>query len=106
MNQVREAIHRELLKLRRLERLVDSRQFEDMWEAANIDQRNELELISKSFSLDDQPIIKWTQRRRITLLGEHTYAELRDMARNAQVPRYSRMSKGELLSALSKLEKS
>lgn len=94
-------IHHDLLKLRRIEHIVNGPTFESIY-ATSHKKQEAATLIEK---LDDDGLLKWIKTQIEEDLGDYNIRTLRWIAANMKVPRYSFMSKGELLTEITAREK-
>jgi hypothetical protein len=95
LTQIQEKIHRKLLNFRAFKRFSETRRFEDIWDQSTETEKCEFEEFLKSINFE-----KWINKKQIKLLGDNTYTELREMAKKSNIPKYSRMDKAQLLSAI------
>lgn len=98
ISTVRKNVHNRLLRLRQLDRLVESDDFAKAYEAADSGQCADIIVFLRDAKVLD---LKYLVRKILRNdLPSKSYGELRDLAIIEQVPNYSRMNKQELLKAL------
>jgi hypothetical protein len=95
LQQIQEQIYNEILDLRSLEHLIKSKLFRAAWDSTTEEQHNLVLIYIK----DKQcPFIKtWIRKHNQNTL---TTRELKEIAYQLGIYRYSRLSKNELLQAI------
>ena len=96
-------LHNEVNNLRSIEHYLKQSHFENLWILSDENQKENLRKILKN--RDKQRLINWIRRHPSLLLGEKSIRQLRDDAREAYIPNYSRMDKLELLTTLKNYKK-
>lgn len=105
LNRLREQVANRLLDLRNLEYLVRTDDFEALFERANDDLRQSIFTLCDGASSID-PSIRYecaTVLKEMVRTEAQRDVSMKDLRKDAQklnVPRYSRMSKSELLSEI------
>lgn len=99
LTTVTSRLRKRLLDLRRLERVVENRRFAAALDRANPEQiRHFDEVISKSEDAEEWR--RWVDTVLYEPIEYMSYRALRELAKNNNIPRYSRLSRDELLEAL------
>jgi hypothetical protein len=98
--EVQHRIRRRQLDLRAMRRFSETNRFSDALESATDAQLQKLETILKSDSARD--LKEWAREARNKPLCDCTMRELFDKAREKMIPKYSRLSKEQLIRALEK----
>lgn len=98
LESIRLDAHDDLLSARQFDRAVGSADFEDAYARATGDELVLLSVILKSKDTDQ--LKQWIRSRLYTVLEDMPYGRLRELASQEQIPKYSRMSKSELILAL------
>ncbi len=88
-------VRRETLNLRAIDRIIQSRDFEDAWKRSTTEQREQLLKALGNKDLDSVRI--WLRSTVRTALADLSYRELRDLAQGHLIPRYSRLDKEQLI---------
>jgi hypothetical protein len=91
--QVRLRIHKQTLQARAFERIVNSQEFEDAFEPSPA-----LDLILKSG--DCNKLKKWIKDNTPITLETMSFRELRELAKQYRIPKWSRMDTYDLMEAL------
>lgn len=94
LGEIKSQVHATVLKYRRLERIVNSREFSVAFQNAS----PELDKLIESCDCD--AIESWLRRYIEYEIGEYSIRQLRQIAQRNGVSRYSLMNKSELLSAI------
>lgn len=89
-----------LLMIRAMYRILESAKFEQAAEKATDKQLERLEVILKSDSITD--LKNWIRDTIDLPLVLRPLRELQELARQKMIPKYSRMTKGQLVRALEK----
>ena len=97
---VREELHSAILKMRSLERMLESKEFEIAFKKATDEQVKTLQSMLKAQSV--LAVRRWIRDLIEEPLGLRSYRALRDLAKNENVPRYSRLNRDQLIRALEK----
>lgn len=100
LEEVRNDFHNQVLKLRAIERLLDSSDFEIAFRKATEPQRDVLQVMLKSQAVTC--VRRWVQDLIEEPLGVKSFRTLRELAKRANVPRYSRLNRDQLIRALEK----
>ena len=101
VGEIRSDFHNQLLKMRSIERTLDSREFEIAFRKATDHQRGVLDVMLKSQLATC--VKRWVQDLIEEPLGVKSFRTLRELAKQANVPRYSRLNRDQLIRALEKL---
>lgn len=101
IHQLRRIVHHELLDLRRIEHIITGVTFEAIFTTSQ-NQSEAVKLIEK---LDVEGLLKWIKMQIEEDIGDYNIRTLRWIASTMHVPRYSFMSKAELLSEITAREK-
>ena len=91
--QLRLRIHKRTLKARAFERIIDSQEFEDVYESSP-----ELDLILESG--DPNKLKQWIRSRTPVTLETMSFRELRELAKKYRIPLWSRMDTQQLMEEL------
>ncbi len=103
LNEFQVKLHQEINNLRNIEHYLKQPYLENLWIVSEDEQRKDLlNILEKRNKLR---LINWIRRHPSLLLGEKSIRQLRDDAREAYIPFYSRMNKSELLIALKNYDK-
>lgn len=100
VNEIRLDFHNQVLKLRAIERLLDSRDFEIAFRKATEPQRDVLQVMLKSQAVTC--VKRWVQDLIDEPLALKSFRTLRELAKQANVSRYSRLNRDQLIRALEK----
>lgn len=100
LEEVRNDFHNQVLKLRAIERLLDSSDFEIAFRKATEPQRDVLQVMLKSQAVTC--VRRWVQDLIEEPLGVKSFRTLRELAKWANVPRYSRLNRDQLIRSLEK----
>jgi len=98
--KMRSDIHKEVNVLRSIEHYLKQPHLENLWILSDDKQKETFSKIVEK--RDKQRLINWIRNHPSLELGEKTIRQLRDVARLAYIPNYSRMDKLELLITLQK----
>jgi hypothetical protein len=91
----------ELNRLRAITRTMKTAFYKNLYRRAT---KEDKELADKAIATKDYDSLhKWVKERRAGCLEGCNIRELRDIARNHQVPNYSRLSKVELIRQIQKI---
>lgn len=101
LDEVRNDFHNQVLKMRSVERILDSKDFELAFKKANEHQLDMLSMILISMN-NIGAVRQWIRDLIEEPLGLRSYRALRDLAKNENVPRYSRLNRDQLIRALEK----
>ena len=97
---IQHRLRRRLLEVRAMYRFLENPRFEDALGRATAEQLAELDLILKS---DNAKALRvWARQALNHPLHMKGIRELKDLARNKLIPKYSRMSRDQLIRALEK----
>lgn len=91
-------VHDRMLSLRALDAFVTSPRFERAFDEAAPHHKQALEMILKSEDVD--ALRQWAADRLAGPYGEWSYRQLRDKAKELNIPRWSRLDRDELQLAL------
>jgi hypothetical protein len=98
--EVQHRLRRRLLEIRAMYRFLDNPRFEDALEAALPEHLAKLDTILKS---DDAKALRlWVKATLNQPLHLKGIRELKDIARDKMIPKYSRLSRDQLIRALEK----
>jgi hypothetical protein len=100
LRDIRDDFHNQVLRMRSMERILESREFEQAFKKANEKQIDLLHLTLMSHHVDAAR--QWIRDLIEEPLGLRSYRALRDLAKNENVPRYSRLNRDQLIRALEK----
>jgi hypothetical protein len=90
--------HRKTLDVRAVDRIIQDSQFSEAWQYATVKQRTEvLRAISECKS---HKVKAWVAEIMIGTLDRCNMITLKTMARRRQIPRYSQLTKAQLIDAL------
>jgi hypothetical protein len=103
LTKMKTDLHNEVNNLRSLEHYLKQQHFENLWMLSDEAQKDNLRKILKN--RDKYRLINWIRKHPSLLLGEKSIRQLRDDAREAYIPNYSRMDKLELLTTLKNYKK-
>ena len=102
MRELKDKVHRMLLRIRSIEAVLETRRFERLWVDSTKEQKEKCsDLIDKGERVLLQ---KWIREHPSLDLGEHPIASLRQKGKELRIKHYSRLSKCELIAALKKEE--
>jgi len=97
---IQHRLRRRLLEIRAMFRFLGNPRFEDSLGKATAEQLAELETILKS---DDAKALRvWARKALNHPLQLEGIRELKEMARNKMIPKYSRLTRDQLIRALEK----
>jgi hypothetical protein len=98
LSQIKEKIHKEILLLRSIERILVQEEFEVLWSKLDtIDQWVFEDVIKDK---DRIQIIRLIKRNPALELGERSLSELKHIAKMVRLKNYSRLTKYELVALL------
>ena len=100
IQEVRNRVHQHMLEWRAIDALIDSDKFDEAYHAATIEQRDRLIVILKSGQLE--PVRRWVKERLAGPLHHQSYRQLREQGKRENVPRWSRLTRDELIDILEK----
>jgi len=98
LEEVRHWIHRVMLEWRAIDSLLETEKFENAYARADEAQCNRLPMILKSGRIDT--LRRWIKDCLAGPLKFQSYRQLRELAKQANVPRWSRLTRDEILEAL------
>jgi hypothetical protein len=98
LSKIKNDLHNEVNNLRSFEHYLKLPHFENLWMLSDEKQKENIRVILKN--RDKLRLINWIRKHPSLLLGEKSIRQLRDDAREAYIPNYSRMDKLELLTTL------
>jgi Rho termination factor-like protein len=101
LTELRSQVHHKLLNLRRVERIVSSVEFEVAYESCA--NKEDVTKLIKEDKVDD--LNKWLKMEVEANVGEYTIRQLRSIASQHGVPKYSIKTKAELLMAIADIYK-
>jgi hypothetical protein len=91
-------VRRETLNLRAIDRIIQSDVFVDAWRQATVQQREQL--LQVLGNKDLAGVKRWVDAVGPRNVADLSYRDLRDLAQRHLVPRYSRLDKEQLITAL------
>lgn len=96
--EARHRLRRRHLELRAMDRLLEGERFDEVMKSATDDQAKELEVILKS---DDAARLKaWMKKAANKPIDEKSLRELHIIARDLSIPKYSRLTRAQLIKAI------
>lgn len=96
--QLQSQFHRKVLDTRAFERILGSHEFESAFVAASVDFRNQLNAIIDRVDL--AALKKWINRLSTDELGAMSFRELRELCKEHNVYKWSRLDKDQMLEKL------
>ena len=98
LDQIQKEVHQRLLNIRRIERLVLSKEFEIAYVRANEKAKQKVIEIIKQGS--NEQLTKWIKFELEEGIGDYTIRQLRLIASQYGIPNYGVMLKSQLLSSI------
>jgi hypothetical protein len=98
LQDIREQVHHEAKLLRNIDHLLKSTNFENLWHLSTDHEKDKLRMAVHNRSKEN--ITHWYKTHPLVELGEQTFSQLKERAKDLCVPDYSRKTKVELLLAL------
>jgi hypothetical protein len=96
LTELQSQVHRKLLDIRRIDRMVSSMEFEVAYDACS--KREELYKIIDN--IDADALQRWLRQEVEANIGEYSIRQLRVIAAQHGIPKYSLKTKSELLMAI------
>ena len=100
--QLQDTIHFRVLKLRALERLVNSEKFEKLWGLSTEAQRREV--FDALNNRDQKTVLRWLRFHPKLDVEDKGLVEVRDLAKRMCIPYWSRKDKETLLKDIKELK--
>jgi hypothetical protein len=97
-----DSIHHKTLQHRSIETVITSTKFERLWEESTLKQREEVSLLIQ-FGYKSR-ISEWMKHHPSLDLGEHSLNYLKERGRILKIKNYCRLSKPELIAAITARE--
>lgn len=98
LEEIRKTISRSILRMRAIERIVNSVSFEEAWAEAVADTKQEaMRYINGG---NRNALTRWVKNHAPTELGAKSLRELREYAKKLGIPYSSRMDKGTVLTEI------
>ena len=97
------AVHENTLRARSVEAIIQSAKFERLWSESTDTQKQEAELAVWQGS--KPKLVNWMKEHSSLELGERQMIYLRNRSKKLRIKNYSRLSKPELIRAISIKEK-
>lgn len=97
--KIRELIRRKILNLRSVERIIQSKAFEEAYNSATLMEQQEAD--NHVHNGDSVNLTNWIRKRRIKDVAVLSIRELKTLARHHHVSNYGRLPKASLLSEIS-----
>ena len=102
MKETLAKFHVRLLDFRSLDRLIHQESFKQAWNSASNAGRKDVAGFLERVALE--AVRKWIRHWENIALEEWSFRRLREKASNLNVPRYSRMTRSELIAQLKEPE--
>lgn len=100
LQEVLEKVHRRMLEFRAVDSLIHTEKFEDAFSSAKEGHIDNLLVILKSGQIDR--LRAWIRERLAGPLRFQSYRQLRELGKRENIPRWSRLTRDELLEVLEK----
>ena len=98
LKDLRERLHGRVLRLRSIDAWIHSDRLSDLWgQSTECQRQNLVDLIRRE---DAKGVIAWMNNHNKRELGEESVRFLRTRARFLRIRNYSRLDKGELITAI------
>lgn len=102
LKELIESIHHKTLQHRSIETVITSTKFERLWEESTQKQKDEVGLLIQ-FGYKSK-LVDWMKHHPSLDLGEHTLNYLKERGRILKIKNYCRLSKPELIAAITARE--
>lgn len=103
LNDVRMRLHNMILEFRSVEGIISRTAFEQIWDASSNEEKEAAIILIEWGNKEE--LLDWMKEHPSKELGELPMTRLKQIASKMRVVGYSRMSKRDLLIAITKKEK-